>query len=171
MTGAQLRRTTVPLSAWRATLSQARDEGLLVFDWLAAVDQTDDPDDPGFDVVCHVMRPPGPGGPLLRLLAQTRAPQGQAVPSLTGIWPGAAWHEREAHEMFGVDFEGFQDASGLGLRPLLLPAGFAGAPLRKDFPLAARTQRPWPGAVDPAGARGRAPVPPGVADQRRGGPT
>ena len=44
---------------------------------------------------------------------------------------------------------GFDDGSGLGLRPLLLPDGFEGTPLRKSFVLAARASKPWPGAKEP----------------------
>jgi NADH-quinone oxidoreductase subunit C len=51
--------------------------------------------------------------------------------------------------MFGIDFEGFDDGTGLGLRPLLLPNGFDGTPLRKSFVLAARASKPWPGAKEP----------------------
>jgi NADH-quinone oxidoreductase subunit C len=64
-----------------------------------------------------------------------------------GTWirtyAGAAWHEREAHEMFGITFEGNPD-----LRHIYLPTEFEGHPLRKEFPLLARVVKPWPGIVD-----------------------
>ena len=69
--------------------------------------------------------------------------------SATGLWIGAAWHERETHEMFGIVFDGFDDKTGRGLRPLLLPDGFEGSPLRKSFVLASRASKPWPGAKEP----------------------
>jgi NADH-quinone oxidoreductase subunit C/D len=53
------------------------------------------------------------------------------VPSVTGVWPGAAWPEREAWDLYGVRFSGHP-----GLARLLLWEGFGGHPLRKDFPLA-----------------------------------
>ena len=56
---------------------------------------------------------------------------------------GAAWHEREAWEMFGIDFVGNPD-----LRHIYLPTEFEGHPLRKEFPLLARVVKPWPGIVD-----------------------
>ncbi|MGK2948594.1 MAG: NADH-quinone oxidoreductase subunit C [Acidimicrobiales bacterium] len=56
---------------------------------------------------------------------------------------GAAWHERETHEMFGISFDGNAD-----LRNLYLPGEFEGHPLRKEFPLLARVVKPWPGIVD-----------------------
>jgi NADH-quinone oxidoreductase subunit C len=65
------------------------------------------------------------------------------VASLTGVWAGANWHERECWEMFGVTFTGHP-----GLRHLYLPGAFEGNPLRKDFPLLARLVKPWPGIVD-----------------------
>ncbi len=68
-------------------------------------------------------------------------------PMTVGTWihtyPGADWHEREAHEMFGITFTGNPD-----MRNLYLPTDFEGYPLRKDFPLMARLVKPWPGIVD-----------------------
>ena len=59
------------------------------------------------------------------------------------VYAGVNWHEREAHEMFGIDFVGHPH-----LVSLYLPSGFEGHPLRKDFPLLARHVKPWPGIVD-----------------------
>ena len=80
---------------------------------------------------------------------------------------GAAWHERETHEMFGIDFDGFEDGTGLGLRPLLLPEGFEGTPLRKSFVLAARASKAWPGAKEPGESDAR-PRRAGAAGRRAG---
>ena len=66
-----------------------------------------------------------------------------SVQSITDVFRGADWHEREAWEMFGFDFPGHP-----GLRHLYLPGEFEGFPLRKDFPLLARAVKPWPGLVD-----------------------
>lgn len=52
------------------------------------------------------------------------------VASLTGVWPGANWFEREAFDLFGIIFEGHPD-----LRRILTDYGFIGHPFRKDFPL------------------------------------
>lgn len=65
------------------------------------------------------------------------------IGTLTKVFAGADWHEREAWEMFGITFDGHP-----GLRHLYLPSDFEGHPLRKDFPLLARIVKPWPGIVD-----------------------
>jgi NADH-quinone oxidoreductase subunit C len=123
----------VPVERWAAAVREARDEGYDFFDWLSAVDEGD-----GFAVVAHVWSVAGRRGLLLR----TRA---VSVPSIVDIYPGAAWHERETHEMFGIDFPGHPG----GLRPLLLAPEFEGYPLRKEFVLAARVAKPWPGEKEP----------------------
>ncbi len=114
----------VSASEWRGAARELVSQGFTFFDWLTAVDQTDDESDPpgtpGFDVVLHVLDISTPGA-LRGHLLRTRIPDGAALPSLTGLFAGAAWHERETHEMFGIDVEGFDDGTGLGLRPLLLP--------------------------------------------------
>jgi len=58
------------------------------------------------------------------------------VPSVTPLWEGANWMEREVWDMFGIRFEGHPD-----LRRILLPEEFAAHPLRKDYPLQGRGER------------------------------
>ena len=164
--------TTVDVAPadWVAALTAARDVlGCSFFDWLSGVDELAE----GFDVVAHVCAiPRGP-----RLLIRTRVPrESPTLATATGVYAGAAWHERETHEMFGVDFAGHP-----GLAPLLLPDGFEGHPLRKEFVLAARVAKAWPGAKEPGEsdhgpvAPGRSPgrrrtLPPGVPDPATWGP-
>ena len=158
---------------WLDALLVARDHlGLDLFDWLSAVDELD-ADPPGLDVVAHLVDSTSAGGGdgLVRAMLRTRVPASDLrVASATSVWRGAAWHERETHEMFGLDFEAFDDGSGRGLRPLLLPDGFEGAPLRKSFVLAARASKAWPGAKEPgesdahASPSRRKTLPPGVPD-------
>jgi NADH-quinone oxidoreductase subunit C len=163
-------------AAWVEAARYARDElGMNFLDWLSAVDQPDG-SPPGLDVVLHVAVVPTPVDDgagrrrVRRLMLRTRVPESAlSLPSLTSLWPGVAWHERETHEMFGVGFDGFDDGSGLALRPLLLPDGFEGTPLRKSFVLAARAAKAWPGGKDPADSGAKAPSrrkiqPPGVPD-------
>ena len=138
----------VEAGTWRAAVSAARDDGYAFFDWLSAVDRTDDDAAPGFDVTAHLLDVGTPGA-LRGLLLVTRVADGAPLDSVTGVYAGAAWHERETSEMFGIDFAGFDDGTGQGIRPLLLPEGFEGTPLRKSFQLAARASKPWPGGKEP----------------------
>jgi NADH-quinone oxidoreductase subunit C len=59
-----------------------------------------------------------------------------AVPSVTPLWEGANWLEREVWDMFGIGFQGHPD-----LRRILLPEEFTARPLRKDYPLQGRGER------------------------------
>lgn len=138
----------VQAGQWRHALAGARDEGFTFFDWLSAVDRTYDEAAPGFDVTAHLLDV-GTRGALHGVLVVARVGDGEPIDSVTSVFAGAAWHERETHEMFGIDFTGFDDGSGEGLRPLLLPDGFEGTPLRKSFQLAARSSKPWPGGKEP----------------------
>jgi NADH-quinone oxidoreductase subunit C len=65
-----------------------------------------------------------------RVRLKVRAAEGEAVPSMAGIWPAANWLEREIFDMFGVTFTGHPD-----LRRMLLPEDWQGHPQRKDYPL------------------------------------
>ena len=56
--------------------------------------------------------------------------------SVTGLWRGADWMEREVYDMFGIRFDGHPD-----LRRILMPEEFAAFPLRKDYPLKGRGER------------------------------
>ncbi len=125
-------------TTWLAALRTARDDlGCTYFDWLSAVDEPGT----GFRVAAHVVVL----SPVRRLLVRTTVPHETPVlPTAVDVYAGAAWHERETHEMFGVDFEGHP-----GLDHLLLPESFEGHPLRKDFVLAARVAKAWPGAKEP----------------------
>ena len=157
----------VPATHWREAVTLARDVlGCGFFDWLSAVDELDE----GFRVLCHLARRPQDGVPLAHLLVRTLLPRDAPVlPSVRDVFAGAGWHERETHEMFGIDFTA--DGAVLALEPLLLPEEFEGHPLRKDFVLASRVARPWPGAKEPGesdatvGRARRRPRPPGVPDE------
>ncbi|GHH89682.1 NADH-quinone oxidoreductase subunit C [Streptomyces capillispiralis] len=154
----------VPPASWISALETARDRvGCTYFDWLSAVDEPGT----GFRVTAHVAAL----SPVRRLLLRTTvAHDAPTLPSAVTVYAGAAWHERETHEMFGVDFTGHP-----GLDHLLLPDGFEGHPLRKDFVLAARVAKAWPGAKEPGesehgGPKRRQMLPPGVPDPNEWGP-
>ena len=65
-----------------------------------------------------------------RIRVKTRVADGEAVPTVSGIWPAAGWLEREVFDMFGVRFAGHAD-----LRRILMPDDWQGHPQRKDYPL------------------------------------
>ncbi|MEU1433276.1 NADH-quinone oxidoreductase subunit C [Streptomyces sp. NPDC005786] len=164
----ELLTVDVPPASWTAALETARDRlGCTYFDWLSAVDEPGT----GFRVCAHVAALPAGGGSVRRLLIRTTVPHEAAVlPTAISVYAGAAWHERETHEMFGIGFDGHPH-----LVPLLLPEGFEGHPLRKDFVLAARVAKAWPGAKEPGesehgGPKRRTMLPPGVPDPNEWGP-
>lgn len=66
----------------------------------------------------------------VRLRVKTAVADGEAAPSVTPIWEGANWMEREVFDMFGVKFDGHPD-----LRRILLPEDWPGFPLRKEYPI------------------------------------
>jgi NADH-quinone oxidoreductase subunit C len=151
----------VEAARWRAAATTARD-GLdcYFFDYLTAVDELDE----GFSVVLHVARR-RPGQVESVLLRTRLARDAPTVDCVCEVYAGAGWHERETHEMFGIEFAGHGE-----LATLLLPDEFEGHPLRKDFVLASRVAKPWPGAKEPGESdEGAAPSrrrtrPPGVPD-------
>ncbi len=131
-------------SAWVETFKRCRDEPLLdfdMFDTLHGVDARED----GFDVVA-ILYSTSTGN---RLCLRTRCEGGRekpVCPSLTDLYRGADWMERETWDMFGIEFDGHP-----GLEPRILTVeNFEGWPLRKDFHLASRVAKPWPGVKEPA---------------------
>lgn len=82
--------------------------------------------DERFDVVYHLLSPELN----LRMRVKIKADENTLVPSVTELFPGADWFEREAYDMYGIVFSGHPD-----LRRILTDYGFDGHPLRKDFPL------------------------------------
>ncbi|HEX7354605.1 MAG TPA: NADH-quinone oxidoreductase subunit C [Mycobacteriales bacterium] len=130
----------VPRDGWLAAVTRARAAGLTYFDMLTAVDDGD-----VFTVVAYLWSPGDRDGALLR----TTVPRDDPVlASVTPVFAGADWHERETAEMYGLSFAGHPRPG-----PLLLPdpVGAAGSahPLRKDTPLRRREDIPWPGSVEP----------------------
>jgi NADH-quinone oxidoreductase subunit C len=143
-------KVTVESSHWEAAHRTARDElGLVFFSWLSAVDWANEVavgDPPGEEVEerLEVLSTVSDISEGRRVTFTTSiSNESPAIASLVGVYAGANWHEREAHEMFGIDFEGHPDLSHL-----YLPDSFVGNPLRKQYPLLSREVKPWPGTVD-----------------------
>jgi NADH-quinone oxidoreductase subunit C len=103
------------------------------FDFLSAVDWMDE----GFEVL--VVMTSIRHGPTVCVKVRLAA-EDPHMPTLTGVFRGADWHERETAEMFGIRFDGHHN-----LVKLYLPEDFEGYPLRKSFALASRVYKPWPG--------------------------
>ncbi|MEV7524976.1 NADH-quinone oxidoreductase subunit C [Streptomyces sp. NPDC091371] len=157
----------VPVGSWISSLEIARDKlGCTYFDWLSAVDEPGT----GFRICAHVVSLENRR--VRRLLLRTTVPHtSPSLPSAVAVYAGAEWHERETFEMFGVTFTDHPH-----LVHLLLPEEFEGHPLRKDFVLAARVAKAWPGAKEPGEAhdpdapKRRQMLPPGVPDPNDWGP-
>jgi NADH-quinone oxidoreductase subunit C len=101
--------------------------------------------DPRFEVVYHLCDPAAGRWVRVKITAGGETP----VPSVTGVWRGADWPEREVWDLFGVRFEGHPDLSRL-----LLWEGFEGHPLRKDFPVegtSSLSSSPGEGGVEGTG--------------------
>ena len=96
------------------------------YTFLADLTATDETTDPRFEVVYNLFdRDRGP-----RIRVKTRVREGEEVPTLTGVWKGADWAEREVFDMFGIKFTGHPN-----LRRILMDYRWEGYPLRKDYPL------------------------------------
>jgi NADH-quinone oxidoreductase subunit C len=80
----------------------------------------------------------------LRVTAEGLPRDDPRVPSVTFLWPGAEWMERETYDMFGIVFEGNRD-----LRRIYMPPDYTSFPLRKDFFLADDAARSPGGGVRP----------------------
>jgi len=112
------------------------------------------------EVVVRLVRSGAIAAGALRLVTAV-PPTDARLPSLTGVLPAAAWHERELAEMFGIGI-----AEHAGPRPLLRRQSVGAPPMLRSTVLAARHARPWPGSADDSSGRGgprRRQAPPGVA--------
>jgi NADH:ubiquinone oxidoreductase subunit C len=112
-----------------------------MFDCLVGVDAREE----GFDVIA-ILYSVEVGA---RVCLRHRCEGGRTepvAPTLTHLYRGAVFHERETWDMFGIEFPGHP-----GLAPRILTTeNFEGWPLRKDFHLASREAKPWPGVKEPA---------------------
>lgn len=141
----------VTRAQWVEAATAARDSGLDFFSFLSGVDwarevavgePADDLDnlEERYEVLCRLSSSRDESA---LILSVSLAKDDAWLDSLVPVYPGAAWHERETAEMFGIDFRGHPN-----LINLYLPQEFEGHPLRKSFALGAREVKPWPGMVD-----------------------
>lgn len=130
---------SVAPSRYRELALFVRDEpdfAMDYYDFGAGVDFGDD----GLEMVTHLYSTKHNHHVRLKVRCGVVDP---TCPTLSDIYAGANWHEREAGEMFGLTFEGHPQPV-----KLLLAEEFEGHPLRKDFPLMSREAKPWPGAPE-----------------------
>ncbi len=111
-------------------LQTLRDDPDLAFWWLAdaaAVDYGPGGDDPHFEVVYHLYADRHPAWLRVRARVSRSAP---TIRSVTSLWEGAMYHEREMYDMMGIVFEGNRD-----LRRIFMSPDYRSFPQRKDFHL------------------------------------
>ncbi|MGH2844217.1 MAG: NADH-quinone oxidoreductase subunit C [Solirubrobacteraceae bacterium] len=107
-----------------AVLERLRARG---YDFLASLHGVDYlPDEPRLGVVYELLDMTRVDRVSVKARVSTEDPR---IASVTGVWPGADWPERECYDMFGVVFEGHPD-----LRRILMPEDYEGFPQRRDFP-------------------------------------
>jgi NADH-quinone oxidoreductase subunit C len=134
-------QTTIyaPADALPALARALRDRPALAFTLLAELTAVDFwPTEPRFEVVYILVSPVN----RLRLRLKVRLTADAAhLSTVTDVWPGANWLEREVWDLFGIVFDGHPDP-----RRLLMPEDWDGFPLRKDYPVQIRktpgTQQP-----------------------------
>jgi NADH-quinone oxidoreductase subunit C len=103
--------------------SELKENDYFKFDYLMCLSGADYPD--RFEVVYHLYSTTLDHKLVLRVALDKNDP---VTESVTGVWAGADWHEREAFDMFGIKFNGHPN-----LKRILLPEDWEGYPLRKDY--------------------------------------
>jgi NADH:ubiquinone oxidoreductase subunit C len=143
-------KVRVPAESWVDAHLTARDEfDLVFFSWLSAIDwanevEVGDPLEEEVEPHIELMSTLGDLTDGKRVTLSTKlSNESPSIPSLIEVYAGANWHEREANEMFGIQFEGHPN-----LVHIYLPESFIGNPLRKSYPQLSREVKPWPGKVD-----------------------
>ncbi|WP_394841546.1 NADH-quinone oxidoreductase subunit C [Pendulispora brunnea] len=125
----------VTAQSWKSVCEYLRDDATLDFDMFIDLCGVDYPTRlPRMEVVLHLYSTTRRHRVRLKTRVGDEDMDGAEVDSITGIWPGANWFEREVYDLSGVTFRGHPD-----LRRILMYPEFQGHPLRKDYP-AQKTQ-------------------------------
>src|SRR6266849_171741 len=118
----------VERSAIREACALLRDDTNCPFNYLSDITCVDwYPSEPRFEVIYHLLSIPNKERVRLKVRLSGETP---ALESITSVWPGANYFEREVFDLFGVRFSGHPY-----LRRLLMPEDWEGHPLRKDYPV------------------------------------
>ncbi|MGC1373674.1 MAG: NADH-quinone oxidoreductase subunit C [Candidatus Sulfotelmatobacter sp.] len=132
VTGVKFDRDEMTIHIDRACIRDActllRDDAQCAFNFLSDVTCVDwFPAEPRFEVVYHLLSIPKKERVRLKVKLDSSSP---VVDSVTPVWPGANYFEREVFDLFGIRFSGHPY-----LRRLLMPEDWEGHPLRKDYPV------------------------------------
>jgi NADH-quinone oxidoreductase subunit C len=130
--GAKFDREEMTIYVDRSSIREAcallRDDADCAFNFLSDVTCVDwYPSEPRFEVVYHLLSISKKERVRLKVRLDSGSP---AVESLTSVWPGANYFEREVFDLFGIRFTGHPY-----LRRILMPEDWEGHPLRKDYPV------------------------------------
>jgi NADH-quinone oxidoreductase subunit C len=130
--GVKFDRDEMTISIERSTIREAcallRDDDQCAFNFLSDITCVDwYPSEPRFEVVYHLLSASKKERVRLKVRLDSASP---AVESVTSVWPGANYFEREVFDLFGVRFTGHPY-----LRRILMPEDWEGHPLRKDYPV------------------------------------
>ena len=121
------------LDQLREAATALRDAGFSVLIDAVPVDLF--PREPRFEISYLLLNPGGARSAAARLRMKVRVPGGKPrVPTLSAVWAAANWAEREAFDLYGIEFDGHPD-----LRRILLPDDWEGFPMRKDYPVQIKT--------------------------------
>jgi NADH-quinone oxidoreductase subunit C len=119
---------TVDRAQIREACALLRDDKQVPFNYLSDVTCVDwYPSEPRFEVIYHLLSIPKKERVRLKVRLDGASP---VVESITSVWPGANYFEREVFDLFGIRFTGHPY-----LRRILMPEDWEGHPLRKDYPV------------------------------------
>lgn len=122
-------------AAWKAVCTFLRDDPQMAFDMVSDLCGVDYPQrEPRFEVVLHLYSVARKHRVRVKARVGDSEGTGADIDTVSDLWPGANWFEREAYDLLGITFRGHPD-----LRRILMYPEFEGHPLRKDYP-AQKTQ-------------------------------
>lgn len=116
---------TVPPENIVAAVTAMKDAGYNAFEDMTAVDWL--PSEPRFQLSYHILSHKYKDRIRIKTWVSSEDP---AIESITSVWPGANYYEREVFDLFGIRFDGHPN-----LRRILMPEDWVGHPLRKDYPV------------------------------------